>query len=157
MKEITVPANLDNIAVVTNLINSELEATNCSEHDRIQIDVAIDEIFGNIAKYAYGQEERTVTVRVDISDDPSAISITFIDHGIPYNPLNNKAPDTTLKAKERKIGGLGIFMTRKIIIPAPAFFFKNASHIFTGFSLTVTSRSTLFHITADVRDLIDHV
>lgn len=115
MKEITVPANLDNIAVVTNLINSELEATNCSEHDRIQIDVAIDEVFGNIAKYAYGQEEGTVTVRVDISDDPSAISITFIDHGIPYNPLNNKAPDTTLKAKERKIGGLGIFMTRKIM------------------------------------------
>jgi len=115
MKEITVPANLDNIAVVTNLINSELEATNCSEHDRIQIDVAIDEMFGNIVKYAYGQEEGTVTVRVDISNDPSAISITFIDHGIPYNPLNNKAPDTTLKAKERKIGGLGIFMTRKIM------------------------------------------
>ena len=115
MKEITVPANLDNIAVVTKYINVELEAAGCSEHDRIQIDVAVDEVFGNIAKYAYGQEEGTATVRVDVSGDPSAVSITFIDQGIPYNPLENKAPDTTLKAKERQIGGLGIFMTKRIM------------------------------------------
>ena len=115
MKEITVPAILDNIAAVTNFINSELEAVNCSEYERIQIDVVVDEIFGNIAKYAYGQEEGTATIRVDVSDDLSAISITFIDYGIPFNPLNNMAPDTTLKAKVRKIGGLGIFMTREIM------------------------------------------
>lgn len=115
MKEITVPANLDSIAVVTEYINAELEAAGCSEHERIQIDVAIDEVLGNIAKYAYGQEEGTATVRVDISGDPSVVSITFIDQGTPYNPLENKAPDTTLKAKERRIGGLGIFMTKRIM------------------------------------------
>ena len=115
MKEITVPANLDNIAVVTGFINSELETTGCSEHNLIQIDVAVDEVFGNIAKYAYGREEGSVSIRVDVSANPSAVSITFIDHGIPFNPLDSKPPDTTLKAKERQIGGLGIFMTRKIM------------------------------------------
>jgi len=115
MKEIIVPANPDNIAIVTEYINAELEAAGCSEHDRVQIDVAVDEVFGNIAKYAYGQEEGTATVRVDVSGDPSAVSITFIDQGIPYNPLENKAPDTTLKAKDRRIGGLGVFITKRIM------------------------------------------
>jgi len=115
MKEIIVPANPDNIAIVTEYINAELEAAGCSEHDRVQIDVAVDEVFGNIAKYAYGREEGTVTIRVEVSGDPSAVSITFIDHGIPYNPLENKAPDTTLKAKDRRIGGLGVFITKRIM------------------------------------------
>jgi anti-sigma regulatory factor (Ser/Thr protein kinase) len=115
MKEIIVPANPDNIAIVTEYINAELEAAGCSEHDRVQIDVAVDEVFGNIAKYAYGREEGTATIRVEVSGDPSAVSITFIDHGIPYNPLENKAPDTTLKAKDRRIGGLGVFITKRIM------------------------------------------
>lgn len=116
MKEITVPANLDSIAIVTDFINAELEKVNCSERDRIQIDVVVDEVFGNIAKYAYDQEEGDATLLVEVSDEPGAISITFIDHGKPYNPLDNhKTPDTTLKAKERKIGGLGVYMTKKIM------------------------------------------
>lgn len=116
MKEITVPANLDSIAIVTDFINAELETVNCSERDRIQIDVVVDEVFGNIAKYAYDQEEGDATLLVEVSDEPCAISITFIDHGKPYNPLDNhKTPDTTLKAKERKIGGLGVYMTKKIM------------------------------------------
>lgn len=116
MKEIIVPANLDSIAIVTDFINAELETVNCSERDRIQIDVVVDEVFGNIAKYAYDQEEGDATLLVEVSDEPGAISITFIDHGKPYNPLDNhKTPDTTLKAKERKIGGLGVYMTKKIM------------------------------------------
>ena len=120
MKEITVPANLDSIAIVTDFINAELETVNCSERDRIQIDVVVDEVFGNIAKYAYDQEEGDAILLVEVSDEPCAISITFsitfIDHGKPYNPLDNyKTPDTTLKAKERKIGGLGVYMTKKIM------------------------------------------
>lgn len=116
MKEITVPAILDSIAIVTDFINAELETVNCSERDRIQIDVVVDEVFGNIAKYAYDQEEGDATLLVEVSDEPGAISITFIDHGKPYNPLDNhKTPDTTLKAKERKIGGLGVYITKKIM------------------------------------------
>ena len=113
MKELTVQANLDNIAPVTEFINAELEAANCCEDVRIQIDVAIDEIFGNIAKYAYDPEEGPVTLQTDVTGNPPVISITFIDRGMPYNPLDRKAPDITLKAKERRIGGLGIFIIRK--------------------------------------------
>ena len=115
MKELTVQANLDNIAPVTEFINAELEAANCCEDVRIQIDVAIDEIFGNIAKYAYDPEEGPVTLQTDVTGNPPVISITFIDRGMPYNPLDRKAPDTTLKAKDRRIGGLGIFIIKKTI------------------------------------------
>jgi len=113
MKELTVQATLDNIAPVTEFINAELEAVNCCEDVRIQIDVAIDEIIGNIAKYAYDPEEGPVTLQTDVTGSPPVISITFIDQGMPYNPLDRKAPDITLKAKERRIGGLGIFLVKK--------------------------------------------
>ncbi len=54
-----------------------------------------------------------MTLQTDVTGNPPVISITFIDRGMPYNPLDRKAPDITLKAKERRIGGLGIFIIKK--------------------------------------------
>ena len=74
---------------------------------------AIDELFGNIANYAYNPDVGPATVRVEIKREPLSVIITFIDHGVPYDPLLNRDPDTTLSAEERKIGGLGIYMVKK--------------------------------------------
>ena len=112
MKELTVQANLDNIAPVTEFINAELEAANCCEDVRIQIDVAIDEIFGNIVKHAVKSD--AVTVREEFEEDPDALVLTFIDRNSPFDPLTRADPNVTLPAKKRKIGGLGIFMTKKL-------------------------------------------
>ena len=79
----------------------------------MQIDIAIDELFSNIAHYAYHPGVGPATVRVEVVEDPMAVVITFIDEGVPYDPLSTEDPDTSLSAEERQIGGLGIYMVKK--------------------------------------------
>ena len=113
MKELTITATVENIETVTDFVNEQLEAFDCPMKAQMQIDIAIDELFGNIAHYAYNPEVGDATVRVEVTEDPLAVVITFIDKGVPYNPLAKADPDTTLSAEEREIGGLGIFMVKK--------------------------------------------
>ena len=113
MKELTIAAKVENIEVVTNFVNEQLEALDCPMKAQMQIDIAIDELFGNIALYAYNPEIGQATVRVEVTEDPLAVVITFIDNGVPYDPLAKADPDTTLSAEEREIGGLGIYMVKK--------------------------------------------
>ena len=113
MKEMSIAATIENIEVVTDFVNEQLEALDCPMKAQIQIDVAIDELFGNIAHYAYNPDVGDATVRVEVIEDPLAVVITFIDNGVPYDPLAKEDPDTTLSAEEREIGGLGIYMVKK--------------------------------------------
>ena len=105
MKSITEEAKIENIAVITDFVNSILEANGCSAKVQMEIDIAIDEIFGNIAYYAYTPKTGEATVQVEIKNFPERLELTFIDKGIPYNPLENKDPDVTLDIEKRKIGG----------------------------------------------------
>ena len=77
--------------------------------------MATEEIFVNIANYAYAPDHGKATVRVEVSQEPVTVTITFLDHGIPYDPLEKQDPDVSLSAFDRQIGGLGIFMTKKIM------------------------------------------
>ncbi len=113
MKEMTIEATVDNIEVVTEFVNEELEAFGCPFKAQTQIDIAIDELFGNIALYAYDPETGPATVRVEVVEDPLAVIITFIDNGKPYDPLAAEDPDITLPVEERPIGGLGVFLVKK--------------------------------------------
>lgn len=113
MKEITLAAILENIETVTDFVNAQLEELDCPMKAQMQIDIAIDELFSNIARYAYAPNVGEATVRVESSDDPLTVIITFIDKGVPYNPLEKEDPDTTLSADDRQIGGLGIYMVKK--------------------------------------------
>ena len=113
MKEMTITATVENIEKVTDFVNEQLEAIGCPMKAQIQIDVAIDELFGNIAHYAYNPETGPATVRVEVTEAPVSVIVTFIDHGIPYDPLKKDDPDITLSAEDREIGGLGIFMVKK--------------------------------------------
>ena len=113
MKELTIAATVENIETVTDFVNEQLEAYDCPMKAQMQIDIAIDELFGNIAHYAYNPEVGYATVRVEVIEDPLAVVITFIDNGVPYDPLAKADPDTTLSAEEREIGGLGIYMVKK--------------------------------------------
>ena len=113
MKEISIAATIENIEVVTDFVNEELEALDCPMKAQMQIDVAIDELFSNIAHYAYNPEVGEATVRVEVVEDPLSVIITFIDKGVPYDPLAKADPNVTLSAEEREIGGLGIFMVKK--------------------------------------------
>ncbi|MDE6874172.1 MAG: ATP-binding protein [Lachnospiraceae bacterium] len=113
MEELTVDATVENIARVTSFVEEELEKYDCPVKAQMQIAVAIDELFGNIAHYAYNPDIGPATVRVEVSGEPLAVIITFIDNGVPYDPLAKADPDISLGAQEREFGGLGIFMVKK--------------------------------------------
>ena len=113
-KSITVDACLENVTKVMDFVNEELEKLGCSMKVQMQIDVAIDELFGNIANYAYAPEKGTATIEVHgTKEEPAQVVVTFLDHGVPYNPLEKADPDVTLSVEERPIGGLGIFLVKK--------------------------------------------
>lgn len=113
MKELTIDATVENIPAVTDFVNEQLEEHGCSMKVQMQIDIAIDELFSNIAYYAYNPEIGPATVRVELVEEPLSVVITFIDNGVPYDPLKKEDPDTGLSAEERDIGGLGIYMVKK--------------------------------------------
>lgn len=112
MKELTVNAVLENMPKVTEFVDEQLEAFGCPPRAQAQIDIAVDELFGNIVRYAYQPGIGPATVRVEVTGEPAVI-LTFIDNGVPYDPLKKADPDTTLSAEERQVGGLGIFMVKK--------------------------------------------
>ena len=113
MRELNVEALVDNLDTVIAFVDEELDKLETSVKIRTQIDIAVEELFVNIAHYAYNPQTGPATVRVEVEQDPLAISITFIDKGVPYDPLAKADPDVTLSADEREIGGLGIFMVKK--------------------------------------------
>ena len=113
MRELTIDATVANIEEVTAFVDEQLEALDCPMKAQMQIDVAIDELFSNIAHYAYNPEVGPATVRVEVTEDPLAVVVTFIDKGRQYDPLAKDDPDVTLSAEERDIGGLGIYIVKK--------------------------------------------
>ena len=112
MKELIVEAKRENLLEVQSFIDEQLEEVGCPMTTQIAIDVAVEELFVNIASYAYGQGEGIAVVQVTVHEDPLSVEITFIDNGKQYDPLAKADPDVTLSAKERKKGGLGIFMVK---------------------------------------------
>ncbi len=113
MNELTIDATVENIPTVTDFVDEQLEAHGCPMKAQMQIDIAIDELLSNIAYYAYSSGSGTVTIRVEIAEEPLSVLITFIDNGVPYDPLKKEDPDTTLSVDQRDIGGLGIYMVKK--------------------------------------------
>ena len=111
--EITIEARKDKLDDLMIFIDSHLEEFGCSMKAQMQIDVAVEELFVNIANYAYAPEIGNATIRMIFSDEPGKVTIVFIDSGVPYDPLKKEDPDITLSVDERAIGGLGIFMVKK--------------------------------------------
>ena len=111
--KLSIEAAVENLDAVQSFVDERLEALGCSMKAQMQIDVAVEEIFVNIASYAYHPEIGPVTVRVELDEDKRSVSLTFLDQGRPYDPLAKPDPDVTLSAEDRQIGGLGIFMVKK--------------------------------------------
>lgn len=112
---ITVSASPDNVEKVTNYINEQLENAMCPMKAQMQIGVAVEEIFVNIVNYAYGGKIGEVEIFIDTEESPKTVTIVFKDSGIQYNPLEKEDPDIALSSDERPIGGLGIFMVKKLM------------------------------------------
>ena len=113
MAELTLQASLEKLDEVLAFVEENMEKNECPMKVVMQVQIAVEEIFVNIAHYAYDSGQGMATIRVEVGGDPLQVIITFIDQGVPYDPLKKEDPDVTLSAEERKIGGLGIFMVKK--------------------------------------------
>ena len=111
--KLTLPATLKNIAAATKFMNDVLDSAGCSASVKKQLDVALDELMSNVARYAYAPGTGDITVSVEILEDPKRAVIALSDYGEPYNPLKNVDPDVTLPAEDREIGGLGVFIVKE--------------------------------------------
>ena len=112
MKELTIDAKTENLDEVLAFLEKELSAHDCPIKTQVQLQVAAEEIFVNVANYAYGSDTGKVTVSIDFAEDEET-EISFTDKGMPFNPLEKEDPDVTLSVEERPIGGLGIYMVKK--------------------------------------------
>ena len=113
--ELDIEATDENLQTVMDFIDQKLEVLDCPPKIAMEIDLAVEEIFVNIAHYAYAPEIGNAKVRVEVEEEPLTVMITFIDQGMPYDPLARQDPDLTLPAEERDIGGLGVFLTKKMM------------------------------------------
>ena len=113
--ELTIPADDKQLEKVLDFIHQQLPA-DCETDLMYKIDLAAEEIFVNIAHYAYKEKlpaDETGSVSLTCSYENELLTMIFRDKGVPFNPLDRDDPDITLSAEDRKIGGLGIFLTKK--------------------------------------------
>ena len=138
MSEVTLEAAEENLDEVLRFVEDTLENTGCSLEDQRQIAIAVEEVFINIVSYAYKPGRGDTTLRLDVSQDPAEITITFIDHGVPFDPLAKEDPDIDLPAKQRKVGGLGIFVVKNLMDDV-FYEYRNGQNILTMKKKTAAS------------------
>ena len=130
MKRITVQAELSRLDEVLAFIDGVLAEADCPPKVSMGIAVAAEEIFVNIAHYAFPDGEGEATIQVSFEGDKEAVRLDFIDGGLPYNPLSREDPDLTLSAEARRIGGLGVFMVKKMMDEV-SYEYKDGKNIFS--------------------------
>ena len=111
--EIQIEAQREKLDELLDMIRIDLNLMCCPMDKQISLEICIEEIFVNIASYAYGEQTGMAFITEEVTNN--SISLCFRDKGIPYDPLAKEDPDTTLSAEEREIGGLGIFMVKTMM------------------------------------------
>ena len=107
---ITVVPSMETVPQVAEFMETEMEKLEVSPKISMKLMIAIDEIYSNIVRYS-GATEATVS----IEKANNTLKLYFKDNGKPYNPLDAKDPDITASAEDRNIGGLGVFMVKKML------------------------------------------
>lgn len=114
-ESITVEAAMEHLEEVLHFVRRKLKKTEGRMQDRLVVEIIVEELFTNIASYAYGENTGRVTVECRISQEASEVMVVFTDRGMPYNPLEHEDPDTRASIEEREIGGCGILMAKKMM------------------------------------------
>ncbi len=127
-KTLVVDAKKESLDTVIDFLDEYLDSKNCDMKKKIQIQLSLEEIFINVANYAY--EGETGKAKITLNCENGTVSISVYDKGKEYNPLNIPDPDTTLSAEEREIGGLGIFLVRKNMDEVN-YKYENSENVFT--------------------------
>ena len=114
-RELTIDATEGNLAAAQEFVESVISGTDCPMKPQMMISLAVEEIFINIASYAYAPKTGEATITAELQDHSSMLVLTFRDRGIPYDPVAKEDPNLHVPVEEREIGGLGIYMTKKIM------------------------------------------
>ena len=112
---LTIEANLDNLADVYAFLNNKLDQADVVPSARHHIDLAVEEIYTNIVKYAYPEEPGKATVIWHLQEPEGMLVLEFRDNGPAYNPWEKEDPDVTATVEDRAVGGLGVFMVKKMM------------------------------------------
>lgn len=112
-KEISLAATVENLPLVNEFVEMLLAERMVSAKAQMQIELSVEEVFVNIANYAYGEAGGKATVQGKILNEPAGLELVFIDGGQPYDPLSREEPDLEQKMEDRAIGGLGIYLVKK--------------------------------------------
>jgi anti-sigma regulatory factor (Ser/Thr protein kinase) len=109
----TFSVNTEVLPEVLGFVEETLESYACAMKVQMAICIAIEEVFVNVANYAYETKEGTVTLELAFDEDARIVTFRVSDEGVPFDPLQKEDPDVTLSMEERQIGGLGIFIVKK--------------------------------------------
>ena len=130
MTKQTFPARTEELPNILGFVEETLEAYGCPMKIQMAVCVAIEEVFVNVAHYAYGSGEGAMNLGIGFDEENRAITFRMTDKGIPFDPLKKPDPDITLSAEEREIGGLGIFITKKTM-DSVTYAYENGENILT--------------------------
>lgn len=111
--KIRVKAEIEQLQVIDEELDKLLAGQHCPEEVVSQLHLCIEEIFANIASYAYGEQGGMAEIEMELEEQ--TLVIRFEDEGIPYNPLEREAPDMDAPVEEREIGGFGIYLVRMMM------------------------------------------
>lgn len=113
MKNLIVPAKRENLDIIQSFIREELNAYDCPPKALIELEIAVEEIFVNIASYAYDTNEGEAEIKCGIETNPLSVTIQFLDDGHPFDPLAKPDADLSREGLMSRIGGLGIHMVKQ--------------------------------------------
>ena len=126
----TFPAKAEFLDAVLGFVNQTLDSFECPIKIQTAICVAIEEVFVNVAHYAYPEDSGDMTLHIDFEEASRAITFRMTDKGVPFDPLEKPDPDITLPAEEREIGGLGIFIAKKTM-DSLSYAYENGENVLT--------------------------
>ena len=124
------PAKTEALTDVLGYVEEMLESYECSMKIQTAVCIAIEEVFVNVAHYAYSGGDGDVTLDIGFNEESREVTFRLADQGIPFDPLKKPDPDITLSAEDREIGGLGIFITKKTM-DTVTYAYENGENILT--------------------------
>lgn len=115
MKRLEIPAEKARLSEAADFVLDYAKELGFEKAELFQLKVCTEEIFVNVASYAYAPDTGMITVTADGSEDPVTVTITFIDSGTPFDPLAKPDPARKRPLSLAKKGGLGIFLTKRLM------------------------------------------
>ena len=113
MKSIEIPAEKARLGEVTDFVLDFAKELGFKKKELFELKLCTEEIFVNVASYAYKPDTGMITVTADGSEAPLSVALSFIDSGKPFDPLAKPDPSKKRPLSVAKKGGLGIFLTKR--------------------------------------------